>query len=394
MGVLKMADRNLIPICSWCKKIRTDTDSWESIEIYLTKAGFGVFTHGMCPHCAEKIFHKRVYLESYQNICKAISGSLSLKEVLDLVVTNVVKVMNVKASMLRLLNEETNELEVAAYYGLSERYVNKGPVVSDRSVEDALNGKAVSVYDITKDEGSVYYKEAVEEGIRSILSIPLKVKGKIIGVLRMYTSEPTEYTEEDLKFVGAIAEQAAIAINNARIFESSISREKEFLRVFEEVTKTVSSTLNLDEVLQLIVRKLPEVMGLKAATIRLIDNDNGRLNLVAAYGLSQDYLNRGPVDGEVNVQEALQMRPVSIHDVSKDDRIIYKKEMVEEGIKSMLTLPIISKGKLLGVLRLLTGVPRSFSSQEVDFAQSLAEVCGMAIDNARMYEALASKKAG
>jgi GAF domain-containing protein len=386
-----MADRNLIPICSWCKKIRVDTDSWENIEIYLTRAGFGVFTHGMCPHCAEKIFEKRLYLESYQNICRAISSSLSLREVLDLVVTNVVNVMNVKASMLRLLNEDTNELEIAAHHGLSKRYLNKGPVASDASIEDAMKGKAVSIYDITKDKNAVYREAAMEEGIRSILSIPLRVKGTVIGVLRMYTSEPVQYTEEDLKFVAAIADQAAIAINNARIYESSITREKEYLRVFEEVTKAVSSTLNLEEVLQMIVRKLPEVMGLRAATIRLIDDDSGRLRLVAAYGLSQDYLNRGPVDGEMNVKEALQMRPVSIYDVSKDEKIIYKKEMTEEGIKSMLTLPILSRGKLLGILRLLTGVPRRFSSQEVDFVQSLAEVCGIAIENARMYEKLAGK---
>ena len=100
---------------------------------------------------AEKYFEKKVYLENYQNICKAISVSLSLEEVLSLIVTNVVKVMNVKASMLRLLNKNTDKLEVAAYYGLSEEYVNKGPVASDASISDALSGKTVSVYDIQSD---------------------------------------------------------------------------------------------------------------------------------------------------------------------------------------------------------------------------------------------------
>ncbi len=383
-----MPEKNLIPICSWCKKIRVDTDCWENIEIYLTKAGFGVFTHGMCPRCAEKIFEKRVYLESYQNICKAISTSLSLDEVLGLIVSNVVKVMNVKASMLRLLDEDTNQLKVAACHGLSEEYINKGPVLSDASIDDALNGKAVSVYDITRDDKALYREVAIEEGIRSILSVPLRVKNRVIGVLRMYTSEPVNYTEEDLKFVTAIAEQAAIAINNARLFEMSISREKEYLRAFEEVTKTVSSTLNLNEVLDMIVRKLPKAMGLKASTIRLLDGGGERLKLVAAYGLSEGYLNRGPVDEEVNVREALQLRPVVIHDVASDPRIIYQKEMFEEGIKSMLTLPIVARGRLLGVLRLLTGVPRYFSDEDVDFVRSLAEVCGIAIDNARMYEDL------
>ena len=267
-------------------------------------------------------------------------------------------------------------------------YVNKGPVESDTSIEDALKGKSVSTYDITMDESARYRREALEEGIRSILSIPLRVKNEVIGVLRMYSSEPVKYTEEDLKFVTAIADQAAVAINNARMFETRISKEKEYLRVFEEVTKTVSSTLKLEEVLNLIVKKLPEVMNLKAATIRLLDDSGDRLELVAAYGLSEKYLNRGPVDTEINVKEALQFRPVAIYNVSSDSRVFYQREAFEEGIKSMLTLPIVAKGKLLGVLRLLTGVPRHFTDEEIDFANSLAEVCGIAIENARMYEKL------
>jgi GAF domain-containing protein len=384
----KTPDKSLIPICAWCNKIRVDTDCWEKIETYLTRSGFGVFTHGMCPSCAEKLFEKRVYLESYQNVCKAISSSISLDEVLNLIVGNVVKVMNVKASMLRLWDRETNRLEVAAHYGLSENYVNKGAVASDASIEDALKGKTVSVYDITMDKKAEYRKEAEAEGIRSILSIPLKVKGDVIGVLRMYTSEPVKYTKEDLKFMNAIAEQAAIAIDNARMFETRISKEREYLRVFEEVTKAVSSTLSLEEVLNMIVKKLPEIMHLKAATIRLLDETGSKLRLVAASGLSEQYLSRGPVDAELNIKEALQLRPVVIYDVASDTRLIYRKEAVKEGIKSMLTLPIVAKDKLLGVLRLLTDVHRQFGEEEIKFSASLAEVCGIAIENARMYEAM------
>ena len=197
----------LIPICGWCKKIRNDEDYWEQLETYLTNEGFGIFTHGMCPSCAEKIFEKKVYLESYQGICKSISASISLDEVLKLIVTNVVKVMNVKASSLRLLNKENNQLELAAYYGLSERYANKGPVAYDASIDDALAGKSASVYDIADHKDSKYYEEAIEEGIRSILSIPLRFETEVIGVLRMYTIEPVKYTSEDLNFIGAIADQ-------------------------------------------------------------------------------------------------------------------------------------------------------------------------------------------
>lgn len=376
----------LIPICGWCKKIRNDENYWEQLETYLTNEGFGVFTHGMCPSCADKIFEKKIYLESYQNICKAISSSISLDEVLLLIATNVVKVMNVKASSLRLLNKDTKQLELVAYHGLSERYANKGPVAYDASIDDALAGQSVSVYDIAEHKDSKYFKEAMEEGIRSILSIPLRFEKDVIGVLRMYTTEPVKYTEEDLKFISAIAEQGAIAIVNARRFEKAVSKEREYLKVFQEVTRAVSYSLKPGEVLDIIVKKLPEVMNLKAATVRLLDHAGKTLQLAAAYGLSDKYLNRGPVDMEENVIDALNEKPVAIYDVTTDDKIQYQKEAAEEGIKSMLTLPVIARGKVLGILRLLTGEPRRFSQQEIDVAASLAEQCGIAIENATLYE--------
>lgn len=378
----------LIPICGWCKKVRTELEAWEEIETYFTRAGLGEFTHSMCPACAEKIFSKRIYLESYQNICKAISASLSLNEVLNLIATNVVKVMNAKASSLRLLNKESRQLELVASHGLSDKYVNKGPVVYDGSIVDALAGKPVSIYDITADSNSRYRKEAMEEGIRSILSLPMRFRDEVIGVLRMYTSEPVEYSAEDLKFMSAIAEQAAIAIVNARVFERTVSKEKEYLKVFQKVTRAVSSSLQLDEVLDMIVTTLPEVMDLKAATIRLLDEAGKDLILVAAYGLSERYLSRGPVDMEENIREALNEKPVAIPDVSSDSRVYYRKEAAEEGIKSMLTLPVIARGKVIGILRLLTSQKRQFSQQDIDFAAALAEQCGTAIENARMYERL------
>lgn len=384
LKVQKMA--RLIPICGWCKKIRNDNDVWEQLEAFLTEQGMGDFTHSMCPACAEKIFSKKIYMESYQNICKAISASLSLEEVLKLIVTNVVKVMNVKASLLRLLNKETNQLELAAYHGLSQSYADKGPVAYDASIDDALAGKSVSIYDITADRSAKYLKEAEREGIRSILSIPLRFKDEVIGVLRMYTAEPTEYSEEDLKFVTAIAEQAAIAIMNARVFEKMVSIEREYLNVFQAVTRAVSSTLDVHKVINMIVRKIPEVMNLKAATIRLLDDTGKKLRLVASFGLSEKYINRGPVDTEENIIEALNEKPVAIYDASTDTRLRYRKEAEEEGIKSMLTLPIVAKGKVIGVLRLLTGWPRNFTNEEISFAASLAEQCGTAIENARMYE--------
>lgn len=382
----------LIPICGWCKKIRSDENYWEQLETYLTNEGFGIFTHGMCPSCAEKIFEKKIYLENYQDICRSISASISLDEVLQLIVRNVVKVMNVKASLLRLLNRETEQLEIAAYYGLSETYANKGPVGYDASIDDALAGKSVSVYDIAEHRDSEYYKEALAEGIRSILSIPMKFQNEVIGVLRMYTTEPVKYSDEDLKFISAIAEQGAIAIVNARRFEFAVSNEKEYLRVFEEITKAVSSSLNLHEVLNMIVRKIPEVMGLKGSSLRLLNRETRQLELVAYHGLSDRYANKGPVAFDASIDDALAGKAVSEYDIMEHKDSRYYKEAVEEGIRTIVSVPMRFTQEVIGVLRLYTTKPRQYKDEDMRFMLAIAEQTAIAIINAKRFETEISKE--
>jgi PAS domain S-box-containing protein len=382
----------LIPICGWCKKIRKENDYWEKLEDFLTEDGFGVFTHGMCPSCADKIFEKKVYLESYQNICKAISASISLDEVLQLIVTNVVKVMNVKASLLRLLNKETQQLEVAAYYGLSEKYANKGPVAYDASIDDALAGKPVSTYDITEHEGSRYYQEAMDEGIRSILSIPLRFEKDVIGILRMYTAEPVDYTDEDMKFISALAEQGAIAIVNAKRYERALANEKEYLRVFEEISKAVSSTLNVDALLNMIVRIIPEVMGLKGGSLRLLDKDKKQLDLAAYYGLSEKYANKGPVTYDASIDDALAGKAVSEYDITEHKDSEYYEEAMEEGIRTILSVPLHFRNDIIGVLRLYSSRPIRYKDKDLDFMSAIADHTAIAIVNARHFEKEISKE--
>ena len=382
----------LIPICGWCKKIRKENNYWEKLEDFLVEDGFGVFTHGMCPACADKIFEKKIYLESYQNICKAISASITLDEVLQLIVTNVVKVMNVKASLLRLLNKETQQLEVSAYYGLSEKYANKGPVAYDASIDDALAGKAVSTYDITEHENSKYYREAMDEGIRSILSIPLRFEKEVIGVLRMYTAEPVDYTDDDLKFIAALAEQGAIAIVNAKRYEKALANEKEYLRVFEEISKAVSSTLNVNELLNMIVRKIPEVMGLKGGSLRLLDKEKKQLDLAAYYGLSEKYANKGPVPYDASIDDALAGKAVSEYDVTEHRDSEYYKEAMEEGIRTILSVPLHFRNDIVGVLRLYSSKPIKYMDKDLDFMSAIADHTAIAIVNARHFAKEISKE--
>jgi GAF domain-containing protein len=110
-------------------------------------------------------------------------------------------------------------MELVANYGLSDRYLHKGPVEADKSIAAAMTGKPVSIYDVRTDPQAQYPQEAAAEGISSILSVPISLKNNIIGVLRIYTRACREFTEEEISFVSTLAEQAGLAMENARMFQ-------------------------------------------------------------------------------------------------------------------------------------------------------------------------------
>ncbi|MCD4743066.1 MAG: GAF domain-containing protein, partial [Desulfobacteraceae bacterium] len=110
------------------------------------------------------------------------------------------------------------------------------------------------------------------------------------------------------------------------------------------------------------------------------------LGLVASYGLSSEYLNKGPIHFMQTIKEAKDAVPVAIFDVMDDPRIEYPNEAKKEGISSLLGVPIISHNKIIGALRIYTKDPWECSVSDITLAQAVALICGMAMDMCRMYK--------
>lgn len=165
--------------------------------------------------------HKDYYTALY-SAALAFSSSLELEEVLQNVVTSVTETMKVKACSLRLYDSRTGQLVLSAAHGLSEGYLSKGPVDIEHSAidADALSGQTVIIQDVSMDRRFQYAEAARREGIVSILCVPLEVHGDAIGVMRVYTGEPCTFQEDDSQFLSVLARLAALAIENASLYES------------------------------------------------------------------------------------------------------------------------------------------------------------------------------
>ncbi len=172
--------------------------------------------------------------ETMLKVARAISHSKDPEEVALMTVESIKTALNVKGCALFLFNRKTNVLELATSFGLSDEYINKGPVSALRSIAQSLEDGPVAIYDVSDDPRIQYPKEAQKEGISSILSVPIVVGGNLIRAMRVYTSEPWEFTMNDVNFVQALAQIAGGAINMAR-YVKGLKSSIEVLKTMKEV---------------------------------------------------------------------------------------------------------------------------------------------------------------
>jgi FixJ family two-component response regulator len=166
----------------------------------------------------------------FEELKRKISSSLNLQEVLDLIAAGVAKGMGVKGCTISLLDKKRDQLKVVAYQGLTQKYIDKGPLDSVRSLGEMIDsGRDLYIPDVTKDTRVQYPAEATKEGIASILSVPLLIKQELIGALRIYTASSYHFSPEEFKFLHGLADQAALAIENARSYED-MKKKYEALR--------------------------------------------------------------------------------------------------------------------------------------------------------------------
>lgn len=162
------------------------------------------------------------YFDALRSVAEAVNSSLKLDEVLEAIVKVTTEASRVKGCSILLTYEDSQSLSHVASYGLNKEYLRKGTVSADRSVivAEALGGKTVVVCNVSEDPRVKYPREAAKEGIAAILFAPLVVRGKVIGVIGIYSDQTGDFSQSSRELLEAIANLSAIAIENARMYES------------------------------------------------------------------------------------------------------------------------------------------------------------------------------
>ncbi|MDA8306956.1 MAG: GAF domain-containing protein, partial [Deltaproteobacteria bacterium] len=160
------------------------------------------------------------FLSVFHEFSKSLSKTLSVQQRLKVLAEGIVKTLDVKGCAILLLDEDRKELKVAASCGLSKEYLDKGVVDAGKSIGAALDGQVVVIRDSRTDSRVQYPEAAIKEGLITIVSVPIIVRERTIGVLRLYCAEERDFTSEEIECAVSLAEQGGIAIENAMLLET------------------------------------------------------------------------------------------------------------------------------------------------------------------------------
>jgi two-component system NtrC family sensor kinase len=156
----------------------------------------------------------------FRDVSRSVHHGTSVNEVLNLAVKTTAEALHAKGSLLRILNLKTDEFELSASYGLSERYLAKGHVArKNLYLQTCDHDRPIIIKDVTKDPRVQYPREAQEEGIRTMIDLPLVLANDVVGLVRIFFAEHRDFSSKEIEFAGAIAEQCACAIEKARLIE-------------------------------------------------------------------------------------------------------------------------------------------------------------------------------
>ena len=321
-----------------------------------------------CSQCS-RVFHA---------IGDALSAQLDTKVLLELAAQSIVEQFKLKACHFRLLSRDLRTLDDVASFGLSQGFLEKGPVDAERSVSQALGGEAVMVLDCVSDPRVQYPDAFASEGIASMLTVPLEGRGQVIGVMRLFTGERREFTEVEIEFFKVVA-----------LFCTSAIIDSMFHQILTRVTQAIRTTLELPEVLDSIVRVVCEDLRSRGCAIHLVDETSTALEARSAYGLTKAFVEKLADSFSKEVAgDVLEGNAVAINDVRDDDRVVFPALMAAEGVASVLLIPLVSRGRVIGVLSIYTHKKYLFSDHEKQLMAAIGEQCSLAIDNAKMFDAL------
>ncbi len=272
----------------------------------------------------------------------------------------------------------------------------------------AANKSLIHVIDLIEDEG--YLDERAPQvvaavelgGVRTMLAVPMLKENEVIGAFTVYRQEVRPFTDKQIDLVKNFANQAVIAIENARLLNELRQRTDELgrsvgeLRALDEVSQAVNSTLDLEAVLNTIVAKAVQLSGTEAGAIYVFDNLQREFHLRATYGMDQELITALTeqhirLDEPIVAQVLAQPEPIQVADLRDGEPSAVNEVILRAGFRALLVAPLRRGEDLVGMLVVRRRTPGAFAPNTIDLMKTFAAQSALAIQNARLFHEIEEK---
>ena len=342
-------------------------------------------------------------LELLRQISESISCNLDLDNVLKQIIEIVVQVTKADACFLYLYDDRNSELILKASKNPHPKLIGRIRLELGEGITGwvARERKPVAIAKNASDDPRFkLFHNLPEDRYHAFLSIPVVSKNEIIGVINVQHKRPHHHSNGELALLTTIGHQVGGAIENARLYDE-MRRKAMQVETLSQVSKTIASNRYLKEILQLIVAMTAEMMNSTICSIMLLDEEKQELEIVATQSLSEEYRSKPnlKVGQSISGRAVQERRPIAVPDVTREPNYIYADLARKEGLRSLLSVPMMIRDRAVGVINSYTSHEHPFYDEEIHILQAVANQAAVAIENTKlarrsdeMREALESRK--
>jgi signal transduction protein with GAF and PtsI domain len=334
---------------------------------------------------------KTAQLAALRAIGRAINAAWDLEATLHLITQRTATVMGMDSCSIYLLDDTAEGkgeiLVLKATTGLASTAVGKAHLRLGEGLTGwaAQTGQPVAVADAAQDPRFQYLPETEETRFQSLLAVPLVNQERVIGSMNVQTRVHHEFSSDEVELLSLIGDLAAGALEKALLYEG-MQRQIDELSALAEVSETITSPRYLDEILEVVIEMAARVMKAHLCSLMLLDEGSGELVLRATQHLSSAYRDKPSLfvgEGIVGLV-ARTGKPMAVLDVRQDARYRNVGMARQEGLCSLLCVPLAVRDRVIGVLNCYTATPHRFSADEISLFSTLANQTALAIENARL----------
>jgi signal transduction protein with GAF and PtsI domain len=347
-------------------------------------------THTSSTALRRQLRDKRDEVRLLHRLSETVSGTLDLDTVLRHLVEMVADVTRADACLLYLLDAGRKELVLRASKDHHPKLIGRITLEMGEGITGWVARERTTVAiarNASEDPRFKLFHNLPEDRHQAFLSMPIIHRGLVIGVINVQHKRPHQHQPNEVAMVETIARHAGAAIENARLYAAMKEKARQ-IEMLSQVSQTITSNRYLEEILHLIVTMTAQMMGSTICSIMLVDEERQELSIKATQSLSDAYRNKPPLRiGESTSGRAVkERRPIAVMDVRKEPGYMYPDVAQREGLCSLLSVPMMVKDRVVGVINSYTSHEHRFSEEEIQVLSAVANQAAVAIEHTRLME--------